>query len=166
MGSVRIGCPIIQNADIDPVGSDQPDAVNDDAGRSCRRRNRGRRSPRRCFSVRKHDDYFCICRRRIKELNGFGESICVIRQSSCGQPVYRCLQRRNGSDQLRIGSRSVGKADNPDMASRTDVSVLRAVRCLIDDIDESICAELQIRKRNPRHAAGTIKHQYDIRRVG
>lgn len=45
MGSVRIGCPIIQNADIDPVGSDQPDAVNDDAGRSCRRRNRGRRSP-------------------------------------------------------------------------------------------------------------------------
>ena len=109
MGSIRIGGPVVQRTDIQPVRTDQTDAVNDDPLGSGRSGHRGRRRAGGGIAVRKHDHDLGVGRGGIKQLDRFAKGVGVIGAAAGSQALYRGFQRVNGGGQLRIRRRLCGR---------------------------------------------------------
>ena len=52
------------------------------------------------------------------------------------------------------------------MTAIPNLSILRSISRFRNNIDELLCAVLQICERAPRHAAGAVQDEDDIRRIG
>ena len=83
MGSVRVGGPFVQCVDVESVGADKADAIDNDPLCSCLRCDRSGRSTGGRVSVCKHDHNLGIAGLRVKQLRCLSKGIRMIGVSAC-----------------------------------------------------------------------------------
>ena len=163
VGGVGIGRPLVERIGVDAVRTHQADAVDHNAGRPRCGGDGSRRRTGRRLSVGKHDDHLRVRRRGIEEVHRLAERSSVVRRSAGREAIHRRLERIDGRDELRVRDGVLREADNADPAAGADAAVLTRIRRLVDDVDEGFRAELQVGKRRPRHAAGAVEDEDDVR---
>lgn len=77
------------------------------------------------------------------------KSICVISKAVCRKRIYCGIQVCNRGDKLSILWSSVWKADNADMASVADMTVMCAVSGFIYNLNKPLCAAFEVARGLP-----------------